>query len=97
MRGPGPGPPALADPDLAALGSTWHPAVQMENWQDEYAIATLMQDMRQVLATGRGGYPLAEALEDAYTWLLMREAAAHPGTVVTSRPHSWQQGGEAEA
>ncbi len=78
--------------ELLKWGQIWHPEVHMENWQDEYAIATLMVDMGELLQSGSGGYPLAEALEDAYLTLLFRQAVAHPGQVITSGPHSWQKG-----
>ena len=80
----------LQDGALCELCAPWHPAVHMENWQDEYAIATLMLDMGELSTTGRGGYPLAEALEDAYLWLLMQRACENPGQTIESRPHSWQ-------
>ena len=76
---------------LLELSQTWNPEVHMEPLQDEYAIATLMLDMRAFFEHGREGYPLSEALEDAYAWLLMDEAAKHPGQVVSSRPRVWHQ------
>ena len=75
---------------LLELSRIWDPEVHMEAIQDEYAIATLMLDMRAFLDRGREGYPLSEALEDAYTWLLMDEAAKHPGQTIISRPRVWQ-------
>lgn len=83
---------ALRNGKLLALSGSWQPAVHMENWQDEYAIATMMLDMRELIATGNGGYPLAEALEDTYTAMLMERALSNPGQVVESQPHSWQNG-----
>lgn len=83
---------ALQDDALRALCAKWHPAVHMENWQDEYAIATLMLDMRQLIDAGTGGYPLAEALEDAYLWLLMQKVCEQPGRTIESEPHAWQNG-----
>ena len=76
---------------LLELSRTWSPEVHMEAIQDEYAIAALMLDMRTFLDHGREGYPLSEALEDAYTWLLMDEAAKHPGQIVSSQPRAWHQ------
>ena len=84
--------PELAIEELRKLSQLWKPEVHMENWQDEYAIATLMLDMRKLIEKGQEGYPLAEALEDAYLWLLMETAAQNPGQVITSHPHSWQNG-----
>ena len=81
---------ALHTEELIDLSRTWKPEVHMEDLQDEYAIATLMLDMRGLIDHGQEGYPLAEALEDAYTWLLISEAVDHPGQIITSKPHSWQ-------
>lgn len=87
---------ALNTEQLKELSQIWQPAVHMENWQDEYAIATLMMDMRDLIENGKEGYPLAEALEDAYLWLLMEDALAHPNQIVTTKPRPWQTGkGEA--
>ena len=80
---------ALDTPELLELSRVWNPEVHMESLQDEYAIATLMLDMRE--RAGRGGYPLSEALEDAYTWLLMDEAARHPERTVASEHRAWQR------
>ena len=79
----------LHTPRLLELSRNWNPEVHMEAIQDEYAIAALMLDMRAFLDRNREGYPLSEALEDAYTWLLMDEAAKHPGQVISSRPRAW--------
>ena len=82
--------PKLTTEELIHLSPLWKPEVHMENWQDEYAIATLMLDMRKLIEEGQEGYPLAEALEDAYLWLLMERAAANPDQIISSHPHSWQ-------
>ena len=74
---------------LLELSRTWNPEVHMEAIQDEYAIATLMLDMRAFLDHGREGYPLSEALEDTYTWLLMDQAVKCSGQVITSQPRAW--------
>lgn len=87
--------PAYPDLEIARLrefGNVWKPEVHMENWQDEYAIATMMLDMRELIENGCGGYPLAEALEDAYIWMLMKKAVQTPGQIIESQPHSWQKG-----
>ena len=84
--------PDLETPQLQELSSIWKPEVHMENWQDEYAIATMMLDMGEFIENDCGGYPLAEALEDAYIWMLMKKAVQNPGRIITSRPHSWQRG-----
>ena len=85
---PIPGFEALVTPELAELAA-WEPFVHMENAQDEYAIATLMDGMEAFIAGGPEPYPLREALEDAYTWLMMGKAIdAH--TPITSAPRPWQ-------
>ena len=76
---------------LLELSRTWSPEVHMDAIQDEYAIATLILDMRAFLDHDREGYPLSEALEDAYTWLLMDQAVKHPGQVITSQPRAWHR------
>ena len=82
---------ALHTGELLDLSRTWNPEVHMEELQDEYAIATMLLDMREWIDHGREAYPLAEALEDAYTWLLMDEAAVrHPGRTISSRPRAWR-------
>ena len=82
--------PSLETEELRELCRIWKPEVHMENWQDEYAIATMMLDMRELIQNGSGGYPLAEALEDDYIWMLMKKAAQHPGQIIESKPHPWQ-------
>lgn len=83
----------LWTPELQKLAEQWdgRDGIPMENWQDEYAIATMMYDMGRYLETGEEVYPLAEALEDAGIWLMIQEAAAHPGKVIASAPVPWRQ------
>ncbi len=69
---------------LKALVRVWNPALSLDTAQDEYAIATMLYDMRAYLETGKDVYSLEEALEDAYIWLLMKQASREPGTVVSS-------------
>lgn len=56
--------------------------------QDETAIADLMLTMRQYLEDGREGYPLAEALQDAYIRILMQQAVTS-GEIVQSLSQPW--------
>lgn len=67
----------------------WQPTVIMDNEQDEYAIATMMLDMREYIETGREVYPMAEALEDAYVYLLMQEAVKRPGERLKPEKMPW--------
>ena len=47
--------------------------------EDETAIAQMLQGMARFIETGEELYPLADALEDAYTALLMASPAVTPG------------------
>ena len=86
---PIPGYETLTTPELEKLAGEWNPFVHMENAQDEYAIATLMDGMEAFIAGGPDPYPLREALEDAYTWLLMgRSIDTH--APIKSGPRPWQ-------
>ena len=81
----------LHTPELLAISRVWQPEVHMETWQDEYAIASMLLDMGDYIRHGREVYPLAEALEDAYLWLLMDRAIKDPGPVLESQPHAWNE------
>ena len=83
---------ALHTRQLFELSRIWNPEVHMEAIQDEYAIATMMLDIRAFLDHDHEVYPLSEALEDAYTWLLMDEAVKRPGQVISSQPRAWHTG-----
>lgn len=48
--------------------------------EDETAIARMLVGMKRYMETGEEIYPLADALEDAYTALLMTSPAVTPGT-----------------
>ncbi len=74
---------------LRERGAVWDPVLHLEEAQDEYAIASMMFDMGEYLDTGREVYPLAEALEDAYLWLLMERAVKRLGVFVSSEPMPW--------
>lgn len=69
----------------------WNPALILDEAQDEYAIASLLMDMGEYLKTGKEIYPLAEALEDAYLWLLMQEATKNPYQIIESQQMPWQK------
>ena len=88
---------AWLDPAYACLDTEglrqqsvqWKPTIVMDNEQDEYAIATMMYDMREYIAGGKEVYPMAEALEDAYLYLLMQEAINNPGCKIKPQPMPW--------
>lgn len=83
----------LVTEELREICGKWNPVLTLEEAQDEYAIATMMLDMRRYLEQGTEIYPLAEALEDAYLWLLMQEAAENPGSTVESVRMPWHPAG----
>ena len=68
------------------------PLPGMETVQDEYAIATMLLDMGDYLHGGPEPYPLQDALDDAYFWLLSQQALATPWKAVTSQTMPWSQG-----
>ncbi len=69
--------------------SQWQPYFLMSEEEDEYAIATMMLDMREYIETGKEVYPMAEALEDAYVFLLMQEAVKNPGMRIEPEKMPW--------
>lgn len=76
--------------ELKRQSREWNPYIIMDNAQDEYAIASMMFDMREYIAGGKEVYPMAEALEDAYIYLLMNEAVSNPGQTIVPQPMPWQ-------
>lgn len=82
---------ALETRELKELCRSWKPELLLEQAQDEYAIATMLYDMRDYLAGGPEVYPLAEALEDAYLWILMQEAVQSPGKEIISERMPWHE------
>ncbi|MBQ7920771.1 MAG: Gfo/Idh/MocA family oxidoreductase [Lachnospiraceae bacterium] len=74
---------------LCDQSSQWSPTVIMDEEQDEYAIATMMLDMREYIENGKEVYPMAEALEDAYVYLLMQQAIQNPGEKILPERMPW--------
>ena len=74
---------------LREICRQWNPVFAMEAEQDEYAIATMMYDMKGYLEEIDPGYPLREALEDAYTWILFQRAVEKPWQTIESEPMPW--------
>lgn len=66
-----------------------NPFGDVELDEDETAIASLMDGMKAWIEKGVEIYPLAEALQDAYTMLLMRKAV-NEGCPVCSERQIWQ-------
>ncbi len=77
--------------ELLRQSRTWQPYIIMDNEQDEYAIASMMYDMRAYIDGGREVYPMAEAIEDAYLYLLMKEAVNNPGCKITPQMMPWHE------
>ncbi len=67
----------------------WQSALAPDTVQDEYAIASILLDMGKYLSGGASPYPLEDALEDAYFWLLLQRAVTHPGEAVRAGQRPW--------
>ncbi len=67
----------------------WTAELMPDTVQDEFAIAAMLLDMEAYLAGGPSPYPLEEALEDAYFWLLATEAVSHPWKETVSEKKPW--------
>ena len=63
--------------------------LSMDNLQDEFAMASMLYDMKDFLENGTEVYPLREALEDAYFRILMEEALAEPWKEVRAGKMPW--------
>ena len=63
--------------------------LSMDNLQDEFAMASILYDMKDFLENGTEVYPLREALEDAYFRILMEEALAEPWKEVRAGKMPW--------
>ena len=61
-------------------------ALSMDNLQDEFAIASMLYDMKEFIENGTEVYPLQEALEDAWFRILMEEALADPWKEIHAEP-----------
>ncbi len=84
-------PSSYAALDTQALRDrrrSWSAEVFPDTVQDEFAIASMLLDMKAYLAGGESPYPLEEALEDALFWLAVQKAVLHPWqeTAVLERP-----------
>lgn len=69
----------------------WQAELAPDTVQDEYAIAAMLLDMESYLSGGASPYPLEEALDDAYFWLLAQEAVKTPWQEIVSRNMIWHQ------
>jgi predicted dehydrogenase len=73
---------------LRDLRKVWQNELTLETAQDEFAIASMLLDMREFIAGGPSPYPLLSALEDSLFWLRAQEALASPWTEVRVPPAS---------
>ncbi|MBQ8030180.1 MAG: Gfo/Idh/MocA family oxidoreductase [Butyrivibrio sp.] len=74
---------------LRDIRRTWQPELQLDTLQDEYAIATILYDMKDYIAGDKSPYPLRDALDDAVFWLLVQETAKNPWQEITVPKTSW--------
>ena len=67
----------------------WSAELSPDTVQDEFAVASMLLDMGDEKAEP---YPLADALEDAYYWLMFKRAMEHPGGEIHSEKMPWHAG-----
>ena len=70
----------------------WKPELSLDEIEDEYAIACMLYDMGDYIAAGKEIYPLRDALQDAYMWLVLQEAVQKPGKQMYARKMPWNAG-----
>ena len=70
----------------------WKPELSLDEIEDEYAIACMLYDMGDYIASGKEIYPLRDALQDAYMWLVLQEAVQKPGKQMYARKMPWNAG-----
>jgi hypothetical protein len=80
----------LDTPALRDKRRNWQPALAPDTAQDEFAIASILLDMGDYLAGGPSPYPLEDALEDAYFWLLLNQAVENPWQEITCGIRPWK-------
>lgn len=76
---------------LRDIRKVWRPELFLDTAQDEFAIATVLYDMKEYLDGGSPAYSLKEGLEDAYFWLLLEEAVSSPFKEVASEKMPWDE------
>ena len=74
---------------LRDIRKTWQSELYLDNIQDEFAITTMLYDMQEYLNNGKEVYPLQEALDDAYFWLLIDKAISSPWQEIKSEVMPW--------
>ncbi len=74
---------------LRDLRRVWSPGLSIDNLQDEFAIASLLYDLKLYVEGGPQPYPLQEALEDAYFRIIMEEALSKPWQEIRAERMPW--------
>lgn len=69
---------------------TWQGELQLDTLQDEFAIATLLLDMKEYIGGGEAPYSLKDALDDAVFWLMIQEAVKEPWKEIHSPDTPWR-------
>ena len=69
---------------------TWQSELQLDTLQDEFAIATMLLDMKEYSEGGTPPYPLKEALDDALFWLMVQEAVKEPWKEIHLPDRPWK-------
>lgn len=64
---------------------SWSPALVLDRTSDEFAIKTMLWDMKEYLTTSREVYPFKEAIEDAL-FLIKLEESVERGCPVEAEP-----------
>ena len=75
---------------LRDIRRTWQPELQLDTEQDEFAIASILLDMKEYIEGGASPYPLTDALDDAVFWLMIQEAVSRPWQEVRIPQVSWR-------
>ncbi|MBQ8159202.1 MAG: hypothetical protein IJ083_00500 [Clostridia bacterium] len=79
---------ALDTQTLRDLRKAFSGEMFLETAWDEFAIATMLMDMKNCLEGGPSPYPLREAMEDAY-FPIMVKRALQSGQIVSTPPRPW--------
>ena len=82
---------ALDTQALRDLRKVFAPELFLDTAQDEFAVASILLDMEAYLRGGPSPYPLTEALDDAWFWLRVQEAAQTPFAAVRSGEVPWRE------
>ena len=73
-----------------AKGKFPHKPIQTQAIAQEIAVAQMMEGMKTYVETGKEVYPLEEALQDTYLFLMMDEAAKE-GKEIQTQDQCWKK------